>query len=83
MTTNIEKPELQEVKEVRGLPVGGVTVASGGSYGMKRFSMEEIEAAVRRELALEPSPIRAMGNLGRHAHSQVCKILYSLQFKYL
>lgn len=84
ITIKIENPEPQEVKELRGLPVGGVTVASGGIYGMKKFSKQEIEAAVRRGLALELSPIRALGtSLGRNTQSQFCKILYSFQIKYL
>lgn len=84
MTTKIENPELQEAKEVRGLPAGGVTVASGGMYGMKKFLKQEIEVTVRGGLALESSPIRPLGNsLGRPAQSQFCKILYSFQINHL
>lgn len=51
---------------------------------MKKFSKQKIEAAVRRGLALELSPIRALEtSLGRQAQSQFCKILYSFQIKYL
>lgn len=51
---------------------------------MKKFSKQEIEAAVRGGLALEPFPIRPLGNsLGRPAQSQFCKILYSFLIKYL
>lgn len=84
MTAKIENPEPQKVKEVGRLPGGGVAVASGGMYGMKKFLKQEIEAAVRGGLAFESFPIRPMGNsLGRPAQSQFCKILYSFQINHL
>lgn len=83
-TKNVENPEPQEANEVQGFPAGGVSVLSGGSYGVNKFSKQEIEAAVRGGLALKPSPIRHLGSsLGRPLQSQLCDILYSFQTNYL
>lgn len=52
-----KKPEEKQPEEpkkvvLRGLPPGGVTVASDDGYGSKRFSARELEEAMRCGMAL-------------------------------
>ena len=52
---------------VRGLPLRGVSVASGDGFGAKRFTVEELDSAVRNGLVAEDHPIRAaLGGLRGH-----------------
>lgn len=53
-TKNVENPEPQEANEVQGFPAGVVSVPSGGSYGVKKFSKQEIEATIRGSWLLSP-----------------------------
>lgn len=62
--TNAEKSDkMIETKKVvvRGLPRGGVIVASGDGFGKKRFFASELEQAVRCGVALRNQPIRGVG----------------------
>lgn len=42
--------------------IQGVSIASGVGYGVKSFTREELESAVRNGLALDPQPVRPMGH---------------------
>lgn len=46
---------------MQGLPPGGEVLASGNNFGVKLFSAKEIEAAVRHGVALEITPVHALG----------------------
>lgn len=56
-------PKLEEKKEVlvRGLPPGGIVIASGDNSGMKKFSAKELEAAIRHGVALKATPVLPLG----------------------
>ena len=59
-------------------------IASGDGFGVKRFSKQELDTAVRGELALKPAPVRPLGTaLGRPPQSQLARFLYSFQIDYL
>lgn len=42
---------------MRGRALGGIVIASGNNFGMKEFSVKELEAAIRHEVALEAAPV--------------------------
>lgn len=70
--------EAKEKKEVavRGLPRGGVTIASAVGFGAKEFSMKELEAAIKLGAALEETPVRPLGTSRRRSPwPQVCVFL--------
>lgn len=52
--------EAEENKEavMRGLPPGGVVIASEDGCGAKEISAKELEAAVRQGVALEATRVR-------------------------
>lgn len=55
----LSKEEEKKEVLVRGLPPGGVVIASGDNFGMKEFSAKELEVAIRHGVALEAAPARA------------------------
>lgn len=73
-TGDTKAEEVKELREVRvwGLPLRGVSVASGDGFGAKSFTVEELDSAVRNGLATEDHPIRAVGiGLGRPPQPQL------------
>ena len=64
-----EQPEKDKEVVVRGLP-RGVIVASGDDFVRQEFSAAELEAAVRRGVALEANPVLP-GDL--HEYFDACR----------
>lgn len=59
------KEEEQKEVAVRGLPRGGVIIASAAGFAAKEFSMEEPEAAIKPGAALEKTPVRPLETFAR------------------
>lgn len=76
------KKKEEEKKEmvVRGLPRGGVLIASAVGFGAKEFSAKELETAIKLGAALEKTPVRPLGsNKRRFSWPQIWVFLSNWQ----
>lgn len=59
---------------IQGLPPRGVHVDSVDGFGMKDFSALELELAIRRGVALQNQPIRAVSGRSKSSQPQLSRL---------
>lgn len=70
-----EEQKEEEKKDivVHGLPRGGIIIASADGFGVKGFSMGELETTIKQGAALEETPVRPLAmSKRRFSWPQIC-----------